>query len=101
MISKDLEAQILRLHHVERWPVGTIAVQLGDHPDAVERVIAQEGTPRPCLVRPSMLEPYLPFIEETLRHWPGLRASRLYDMCVGRGYRGGPTHFRHRIRGLR
>jgi len=101
VISKDLEAQILRLHHAERWPVGTIAVQLGVHPDAVERVIAQEGLPRPRPVRPSMLEPYLPFIEETLRRWPTLRASRLYDMCVARGYRGGPTHFRHRVRGLR
>ncbi len=101
MISKELEAQILRLHHAERWPVGTIAVQLGVHPDAVERVLQQEGTPRPRIVRPSMLETYLPFIEETLRRWPSLRASRLYDMCVARGYRGGPTHFRHRIRQLR
>jgi transposase len=101
VISNELHAQILRLHHAEHWPVGTIAAQLGVHPDVVERVIAQEGMPRPRPVRPSILEPYLPFIEETLRRWPRLRASRLYDMCVARGYRGGPTHFRHRIRGLR
>ena len=101
MISKELQAQILRLHHVEGWPVETIASQLGVHHDVVERVIEQEGPPRPVIVRPSILDPYLPFIEETLRRYPRLRASRLYDMCVARGYPGAQSHFRHRVRQLR
>jgi len=101
VIPKELEAQILRLRHVEGWPIGTIAHQLGLHHDAVERVIEQEGTPRPAIVRPSIVDPYLPFIEETLRRYPKLRASRLYDMCVARGYRGAQSHFRYRIRRLR
>jgi len=101
VIPKELEGQILRLFHVEHWPVGTIAVQLGVHPDAVERVVAQEGQPRPKVVRPTLLDAYLPFITDTLRRYPRLRASRLYDMCVERGYRGGPSHFRRRIAELR
>ena len=29
MIPKETEARILRYHHVEKWPVGTIAKQVG------------------------------------------------------------------------
>jgi len=28
MIARALEAEILRLHHAEHWPIGTIAAQL-------------------------------------------------------------------------
>lgn len=101
MIDKAKEAEILRLFHAEGWPVGTIANQLGVHHEVVERVVRREGEARPELIRPSMLDPYLPFIRETLEEFPRLRASRVYDMCVARGYRGGPDHFRHRIRHLR
>jgi transposase len=101
MISKDIEAKILRLYHSEAWPVGTIAAQLRVHADVVRRVLSAKLAPRPRPVRPTMLEPYLPFIEETLRRWPTVCARRLFDMCVDRGYRGSPDHFRHRIRLLR
>jgi hypothetical protein len=74
MISKELEAEILRLARVEGW---TIATQLGVHDDAVERVLSEEGRPRPSFVRPTLLDPYVVFIEETLRRYPKLRASRL------------------------
>lgn len=43
MISKEQEAQILRYHHVEKWPVGTIGKQLGVHHETVERVLCQAG----------------------------------------------------------
>ena len=38
MISRELEAEILRLYHAEHWPVGTLARQLGIHHDTVRRV---------------------------------------------------------------
>ncbi len=101
MISSELEAEILRLSRVEGWPVGTIATQLGVHHDAVERVLREEGRPRPSFVRPTLLDPYLAFIEETLRRYPNVRASRIFDMCVERGFRGGPSQFRARIAHLR
>jgi hypothetical protein len=31
MISKETEAEIARLYHGEKWPIGTIAGQLGLH----------------------------------------------------------------------
>ena len=34
-ISKELEASILRYHHVEKWRVGTIANQLHVHHSVV------------------------------------------------------------------
>ena len=95
-ISPDLEAQILRYHHVEKWPVGTIAKQLGVHHTTVARVLAQAGLPRTLHhPRPSKADPFLPFIRQTLERFPTLTASRLYVMVQERGYTGGPDHFRH------
>lgn len=102
MISRDLEAKILRLAQVEGWPVGTISAQLELHHDTVERVLGQAGLPRPeRVVRPSILDPYRDFIAETLKTYPRLAASRLFHMARERGYPGGPDHFRHRLAGLR
>ena len=97
MIDPRIEAEILRLYHVEKWKRGTIATQLGVHHDAVDRVLSNEGVPRPRLSRPSKIDEYLPFILETLRRHPKLTASRLFDMCTERGYRGSPDHFRHMV----
>jgi transposase len=97
-IPPDLEAQILRYHHVEKWRVGTIARQLHVHSGTVTRVLAQAGLPRigpPA--RRSQIEPYLPFIHTTLEKFPTLTASRLFAMVRERGYRGGPDHFRHLV----
>ena len=97
-IPTDIEAQILRFYHVEKWRVGTIAQQLCIHPDTVARVLAQAGLPRPGKPdRPSKIDPYLPFIHETLAKFPTLTASRLFAMVQDRGYRGGPSQFRHVI----
>ncbi len=94
----DIEAQILRYYHVEKWRVGTIAGQLHVHHSVVTRVLAQAGLPRigpPA--RPSQIDAYLPFIRQTLGTFPTLTASRLYGMVRERGYRGSADHFRHLI----
>ena len=97
-ITPDLEAQILRYYHVEKWRVGTIARQLHVHHGTVARVLGQAGLPRigpPA--RHSQIEPYLPFIHQSLEKFPTLTASRLYAMVCERGYRGSGDHFRHLI----
>jgi transposase len=94
----DIEAQILRYYHAEKWTVGTIATQLHVHHSVVRRVLAQAGLPRlGPPPRPSQVDPYLAFILQTLEKFPKLTASRLYAMVRERGYRGSPDHFRHRI----
>jgi transposase len=97
-IAPDLSAQILRYHHAERWPVGTISSQLNVHRETVIRVLMQSGaSPIIPAQRPSGVTPYLPFITQTLAQFPHLTASRLYAMVVERGYTAGPDHFRHLI----
>jgi transposase len=97
-IGAELEAQILRYYHVEKWRCGTIARQLHVHRGTVQRVLAQAGLPRIGAVqRASQIDTYLPFIHETLRKFPSLTASRLYAMVYERGYRGSHHHFRHLI----
>ncbi len=98
MISKELEAKILRLYHIEKWKIGTIGVQLHVHHSAVRRVLAQSGAKEAVkMKRASMIEPFLPFVKQTLERYPRLTASRLYQMVRERGYPGGPDHFRHLI----
>ena len=94
----DIEAQILRFYHAEKWTIGTIAGQLHIHHRVVRRVLAQAGLPRVGPPpRASQIDAYLPFIRQTLAAFPTLTASRLYVMAYGRGYRGSPDHFRHLI----
>ena len=97
-IAPELEAQILRYHHVEHWRIGTIATQLNLHRTTVQRVLAQAGLPlRVAQPRASAVDPYLPFLKETLSKFPTLTASRLHAMVRERGYPGGPDHFRHLV----
>jgi len=89
MISSEKAAEIRRLFFAEHWKKGTIATQLGVHEDVVERVIGPLG-PHIKLAppRPSVLDPYRKFVEETLETYPRLTATRIYDMLVERGYSG-------------
>lgn len=101
-IDPELQAQILRYHHVEKWRVGTIARQLGVHHSTVDRVLVQAGLPKAERAsRPSMIDPYRAFIAEQLARFPTLTASALYAMVRERGYHGGPDHFRHQLALLR
>ncbi len=95
MIGRSMEAEILRLYHAEKWRIGTIATQLGVHHTTVQRVLLRAGIePGRVVVRASIADPYVGFIEETLQQYPRLRASRLYEMVKARGYPGKPDHFR-------
>lgn len=96
MISPEREAEILRLFHAEKWPIGTIAAQLGHHHSTVRRVLGQAGIAAgQSMARPSIVDAYVPFIRETLAKYPRLRASRLYAMARERGFQGSADHFRH------
>ncbi len=101
-VTPDESAAILRLHHAEQWPVGTIATQLERHHDTVERVLAHSGLPvTKTVVRTRLVDPYLAFIHETLAKYPRLRASRLWSMVKQRGYPGSKSAFRAIVSRLR
>lgn len=98
-LSLETTAEIRRLYFGEHWKRGTIAAQLGVHHDAVVRVLGdfgpKQGTPRP---NARVLEPYIPFIDETLARYPRLVCTRICDMLRDRGYEGSLRTLRRYVR---
>ncbi|XXY47518.1 IS21 family transposase [Sorangium sp. So ce269] len=101
-VTAEESATILRLHHVEGWPVGTISAELGRHHDTIEGVLADAGLDvQKVSTRPRLVDPFLPFMRETLEKYPRLRASRLWSMVKARGYTGSKSGFRAIVSRLR
>ena len=102
MITPAQRAEIRRLFYGEHWKVGTIAAQLGLHRETVRAAVERETAGvRPSLCRPSILDPYLPFIRDTLAQYPRLRATRIHEMVRQRGYAGSVFPVRCLVRRLR
>ncbi len=102
MIDADLRARIRRLYYVEHWKRGTIAAQLGIHFDVVVLALDLKRTPSPRKGQPgpSAVDPYVPFLRETLAQYPTLVATRLAGMIRERGYTGSASQVCRRIRQL-
>ena len=52
-------------------------------------------------MRPSRIDPYRPFLLETLTRFPTLTSARLLQMLLERGYAGSASHLRHVVAGMR
>jgi len=98
-VGPAVTAEIRRLYYGEHWKRGTIAAQLGVHFDTVARVLGslgpKAGTPRPDA---RVLEPYIPFVDETLARYPKLVSTRIHDMLIERGYEGSLRTLRRYVR---
>ena len=102
MITPEQHAEIRRLFFGEHWKVGTIAANLGVHHDTVRAAIALDTRALPrATCRRTQLDPYLPFIRETLEQYPRLRATRVHAMLQPRGYAGSAVQVRRLVRVLR
>jgi transposase len=101
MISPETRAQIRRYFYAEHWKVGTIAAQLGVHPDAVRNAIETQRLGGAQPLRPSIVDPYLAFIGQTLEQHPRLCATRIYHMAHERGYTGSVVQLRRAVSRLR
>ncbi|HVP47035.1 MAG TPA: IS21 family transposase [Bryobacteraceae bacterium] len=101
MIDPETRAQIRRYFYAEHWKVGTIARELGVHPDAVRHAIETQRLGGAYPVRASVVDPYLAFLRETLDQHPRLRATRIYQMARDRGYAGGVGQLRRAVARLR
>jgi transposase len=101
MIPPDQIAEVRRLYYAEHWKIGTIAAQLGLHPDTVRAAVATDAQNRPKTPRPRVTDPYLPFIRETLERYPTLRATRIFEMIRPRGYERSLVQVRRLVRQLR
>ncbi len=101
MIRPETRAEIRRYFYAEHWKIGTIARELGVHPDAVRHAIESERFHRGPALRPSLTDPYLEFVRQTLDQHPRLRATRLYQMIRERGYTGSIVQLRRVVARLR
>jgi transposase len=102
MITPEQRAEIRRLYYAEHWKVGTIATQLGVHHDTVLTAINRASVlTRGGRCRATALDPYLPFVRDTLAQYPRLRATRLHEMLRHRGYPGSAVQVRRAVRRLR
>ena len=103
MLTPELRAEIRRLFYAEHWKVGTIAAALGVHHDAVEAAIeVSRFHTRRGVLRPSRIDPFIPFIRQTLERYPRLRATRILEMIRERGYEGRSAgHLRRLVARLR
>jgi hypothetical protein len=86
-ISPEVEAQILRYYHAEKWTVGTIAAQLKVHHGAVARVLALAGLPRiGQRPRPSRIDPlfgHRRIRADVMPAWPRAPGAHLTAWGVG------------------
>jgi transposase len=100
-VSCEVEVEIRRLYYAEHWKVGTIASQLSVHGDVVRRVLGLLEREEVGAQRPRLVEPYEDFVAQTLKSYPGLRATRLYDMLRARGYEGSVRTLREYVAQVR
>lgn len=101
MIPVEQVATIRRLFHAEHWKIGTIAAELGLHPDTIRRALDTERFKRGPSKRRALVEPYMDFIKQTLEAHPRLRATRIYEMIRSRGYTGSVVQLRRVVGTLR
>ena len=101
MISPETRAAIRRYFYAEHWKIGTIAQQLSVHPDTVRHAIESDHFHRVYPLRPSITDPYVGFIRQTLDQHPRLRATRIYQMIRERGYTGSIVQLRRAVAHLR
>jgi hypothetical protein len=102
MITPEQHAEIRRLYFGEHWKIGTIAAALGVHHDTVRAAIALDTqTMRRGSCRATIVDPYLPFLRDTLGQYPRLRATRRFEMMRARGYTGSVVQLRRVVHTLR
>jgi transposase len=100
MIPAETRTEIRRLFFAEHWRIGTIAEHLRVHHETVKAAVEVFRFVNKRHVS-SRLDAYVSFIEDTLKRYPKLRATRLHEMLVERGYRGSVVQTRRAVRRLR
>ncbi len=102
MIAPDVIVKIRHLYFAEHWKIGTIASQLGLHHDTIRAAIGADSFNRARREQSNQLTaPYVEFIRQTLKQYPRLRATRIFQMIRARGYEGSVSQLRRVVAGLR
>jgi len=78
VIAPETIAKIRNLFFAEHWTVGTIARELGLHWDTVRAALETERFNHSKQDRANQrMEHYVSFIQQTLKEYPRLRATRI------------------------
>jgi transposase len=101
MIDMETRARIRRLFYVEHLKIGTIACELGLHPETVALAVETERFNSTKTLRRSATDPYADFIREILAKHPHLRATRIFQMIRDRGYGGSVVQLRRFVACIR
>jgi transposase len=101
MIDMEMRVQIRRLFYVEHWKIGTIARELGFHPETVGLAVETDRFNNTKTLRRSVTDPYADFIREILAKHPSLRATRIFQMIRDRGYGGSVVQLRRFVACIR
>lgn len=100
-IAQEMESEIRVMHFGEHLPVGTIASQLGVHHEVIERVLGLLEPRAPAPPRALLVDPFRDFIDQTLKRYPRLVATRLHDMLRPRGFKGSVRTLREYVATVR
>jgi transposase len=101
MIPTETTARIRRLFYVEHWKIGTIAANLDVHPDTVRAALETDRFNRGRVMRATLADPFISFVQDTLKSYPRLRATRLFQMLRVRGYKGSLSALRRVVTRIR
>jgi transposase len=99
----EIIAEVVRLFHTEKWPVGSIAEELKIHHSTVKRMLEKQNNGSvPRVLKKKIIDDYVPFFKETLEKYPKICASRVFIMAKERGYKGkSSSHVRNLINQIR
>jgi transposase len=101
-VTDQQKEDVLRLHFVEHLPSRQIAERLGMARRTVRNVIAgRQPPPAPRKPRVTQLAPYEPFLKKELERVPSMNAPAMLERLRARGYTGGISVLRDRMRVLR
>jgi len=101
MMTPEEITEVKRLFYGEHWKIGTISTFLYRHPDAIKRAVNVESFLRKGRTVARKIDPFVEFIESVLKDYPRLRATRIYEMIVPRGYEGSISQLRREVKELR
>jgi transposase len=103
LLDVEQWAQIRRMKHVEGFSQREIHRRTGIHRDTIRGALAMSKPPSygPRPKRPSMLDPFVPIIEELLADEPRLSGVRVREEIAALGYEGSKTILDDLLRELR
>ena len=102
-MNAELWARIRRLHKIQGWRISLIARHLRIDPKTVRRALLAERVPVVERRRkaPTLLSPYIGFIQERLKAYPDLPATVLHQDLGNQGYLGSLRILQDHLKTLR